>query len=229
MAISDLIPGAGAGTGNDADTVTHVRTAPVQARSVERINALLDAAAAVIDEIGIHRLTTDMVAERAATSIGTVYRYFPDRVALLHGLRDRATARFHALVLELIRTQNLESVLDAGDCALEAYIRMYRREPGFRIIRFTDPTRHPGEEEAQDPSEFFASRFAQILTEKFGLPSTAGLALRLQIAVRIGDALTAQAFQKASGGDERILTEAHVAVRTYLAADLAQGIVSHIK
>ena len=61
----------------------YCRNEPVQARSTARLTALLDAAAAVIDEIGYERLTTAMVAERAGASIGTVYRYFPDRIAVL--------------------------------------------------------------------------------------------------------------------------------------------------
>ncbi|MFE4952081.1 helix-turn-helix domain-containing protein, partial [Leifsonia sp. NPDC056665] len=70
-----------------------VRTEPIQERSAARIDALLDAAAEVVDEIGFDRLTTAMVAERAGASIGTVYRYFPDRIVLLQALRDRALLR----------------------------------------------------------------------------------------------------------------------------------------
>ena len=61
-----------------------LRNEPVQARSTARLTSLLDAAAEVVDEIGFERLTTAMVAERAGASIGTVYRYFPDRIAVLH-------------------------------------------------------------------------------------------------------------------------------------------------
>ena len=63
-----------------------IRNEPVQARSTARLATLLDSAAAVISEIGYERLTTAMVAERAGASIGTVYRYFPDRIAVLQSL-----------------------------------------------------------------------------------------------------------------------------------------------
>ena len=51
----------------DATTAGQVslRNEPVQARSTARLAALMDAAAAVVDEIGYERLTTAMVAERA--------------------------------------------------------------------------------------------------------------------------------------------------------------------
>jgi len=79
-----------------------IRNEPVQARSAARLTALLDAAAHVVHEIGYERLTTAMVADRAGASIGTVYRYFPDRIAVLQSLaarsarprrRGRSTAR----------------------------------------------------------------------------------------------------------------------------------------
>ena len=69
-----------------------LRNEPVQARSTARLTSLLDAAAQVVDEIGFERLTTAMVAERAGASIGTVYRYFPDRIAVLQSLSARSLA-----------------------------------------------------------------------------------------------------------------------------------------
>ena len=48
-----------------------LRNEPVQARSAARLETLLDAAAAVVDEIGGERLTTANVAEHAGVSIGT--------------------------------------------------------------------------------------------------------------------------------------------------------------
>ena len=48
-----------------------IRNEPMQARSTARLAALLDAAAAVVADIGYERLTTAMVAEGAGASIGT--------------------------------------------------------------------------------------------------------------------------------------------------------------
>ena len=75
-----------------------VRHEPVQARAAHRIEALLDAAAAVVVEHGIEHLTTALVAERAGASIGTVYRYFPDRVAVLVALAERNLERLRLAI-----------------------------------------------------------------------------------------------------------------------------------
>jgi AcrR family transcriptional regulator len=62
---------------------TGLRNTPIQNRSQSRLNTIEDAARAALAELGRDRLTTAAIAERANCSIGTVYRYFPDRVAIL--------------------------------------------------------------------------------------------------------------------------------------------------
>ena len=71
-----------------------VRTEPVQQRSTERITSLLDAAAHLIDQNGIDGLTTSDVATRSGSSVGVVYRYFPNIQSLLRALAIRNLERF---------------------------------------------------------------------------------------------------------------------------------------
>jgi AcrR family transcriptional regulator len=193
-----------------------VRTEPIQERSAARVDALLDAAAAVVDEIGFDRLTTAMVAERADASIGTVYRYFPDRIALLQGLRERAIGRFRLAVVRRIEEVNPGSWLDAVECAIDAFVELFRTEPGFRIIRFADDER--GNEGAADADETlpFAEGLAQVLSSDYGLPAGDELTFRLSIALEIADALVTRAFIDSREGDERYIAEARAVVGAYL-------------
>lgn len=195
-----------------------VRTEPIQERSAARVDALLDAAAAVVDEIGFDRLTTAMVAERADASIGTVYRYFPDRIALLQGLRERAIARFRVAVVHRIEETNPQSWSDAIGCSIDAFAQMYRTEPGFRIVRFADDERGNDDSGAAQPqSDAFAVSLAEVLSTEFGLPAGDELKFRLGIAVEIGDALISRAFVASSDGDERFIDEARAVIGAYLA------------
>jgi AcrR family transcriptional regulator len=208
--LHDLLPDS------DANTTPLVRTEPVQGRSAARIDALLDAAAAVVDETGFDRLTTAMVSERAGASIGTVYRYFPDRIALLQGLRDRAAGRYRWNVNSALREQEPTTWLHAVDCAVEVFATMFRTEPGFRIIRFTDAERAVPESENEYSSEYFAEKFAEVLSGEYGLPAGDELVFHLGIAIQIADALVTRAFLTDPAGDERVLSEAHAVVRSYL-------------
>lgn len=196
----------------------HVRTEPIQERSAARVDALLDAAAEVVDEIGFDRLTTAMVAERAGASIGTVYRYFPDRIVLLQALRDRAVERYRTAIIERISDTSPTCWVDAVDAAIDAFVGMFRAERGFRIIRFADAERGPLPQDGPPRVGFFALRFGDILSAEYTLPDGDELAFHLEIVVELVDALINRAFLVEPGGDDRFISEAHVVVRNYLAA-----------
>jgi len=65
---------------------TELRNTPQQHRSQVTLAALTDAARVAADTFGYDYFTTADVASIAGRSIGTVYRYFPDRVALLDAI-----------------------------------------------------------------------------------------------------------------------------------------------
>jgi AcrR family transcriptional regulator len=62
-----------------------LRNKPVQERSQARLEQILDAAREALADpaMGRDRFTTADVARISGCSIGTVYRYFPDRIAIL--------------------------------------------------------------------------------------------------------------------------------------------------
>ena len=192
-----------------------VRTEPIQQRSAARLSGLLDAAAAVVDEVGFDRITTAMVAERAGASIGTVYRYYPDRVAVLHALHERAVVRFRQRVVDELGATTLTSWWDAVDCVVTAFVGLYRTEPGFRIVNFDDRDGAPAADAAAD-ADFFARRLADVLVNEFDLPAGDDLIFRLGVAVEMADALLARAFHSDPVGDERFIAECRLVMRDYL-------------
>lgn len=71
---------------NHLTVVAGLRAEPVQRRGHATRTRLLRAALAAIQEKGRDGFTTSDVADGAGVSIGTVYRYFDDRVAILRAL-----------------------------------------------------------------------------------------------------------------------------------------------
>lgn len=65
------------------------RKAPRQARSQATVEAILDAAARVLVERGYAATNTNLVAELAGVSVGSLYQYFPNKDALITALHER--------------------------------------------------------------------------------------------------------------------------------------------
>src|SRR3954447_8939729 len=107
-----------------------LRNEPVQARSAARLSSLLDAAAEVVEEIGYERLTTAMVAERAGASIGTVYRYFPDRIAVLQALGARNLDRVLTRAIDELVDPKHDNWAEALGSSFGLLVEMFRSEPG---------------------------------------------------------------------------------------------------
>ncbi|MDH6237203.1 TetR/AcrR family transcriptional regulator [Cryobacterium sp. CG_9.6] len=192
------------------------RAEPIQQRSAARLSGLLDAAASVVDEVGFDRITTAMIAERAGASIGTVYRYYPDRVAVLNALHERTVQRLRQRVAEELAANKPATWWDAVDGAITAFVGLYRSEPGFRILNFADRDVPSIGEEADLESASFARQLATAFADEFDLPREPELTFRLEVAVELADALLSRAFQVDPLGDERFIAECRRVLHAYL-------------
>lgn len=197
-----------------------LRNEPIQARSTARLEALLDAAAGIVDEIGFERLTTAMVAERAGASIGTVYRYFPDRIALLQSLASRNLERILARVTEEVVDSRHEDWRSALDAALSTLIDAYRTEPGFRGLRVGDVLDVRPRLSDRPFKSILADRLFDGLVERFGLADSPEIRFRFETAVEVADALATRAFEHDPAGDEAFLRAGRDLVHAILAPHL---------
>lgn len=217
MSNVDLILGA------DPSRKRAVRTEPTQRRSSQRLDALLDAAAEIVDECGFERLTTQMVAERAGASIGTVYRYFPDRVAVLHALRERAERRYRERVADELERTELNTWWSVIDLTIDVGAEMYRDEPGFSVLHGAERELAEGDIEPE-----LAHRLARLIDAEFGGEIDQGeLRFRLGVVMEIAGALMNRAFQRDETGDERYLDEIRRLVHDYLAEHLGAARAEH--
>jgi AcrR family transcriptional regulator len=193
-----------------------VRNEPIQARSSDRIAALLDAAAAVVDEVGIERLTTALVADRAEASIGTVYRYFPDRIAVLTALGTRSVERFLRQFEADLAEKKPAGWVDAVVVSIGSSVAMHRGEVGFTSIRLGDLVSSPETDVSRIKSHRIAQTLHDVLVDDYGMPQDAALLTRLEIAVTMMDALLVRAFMLGGTGDEKIIGECEQIVHDYL-------------
>jgi AcrR family transcriptional regulator len=92
------------------------RKQPRQARARATMEAILDAGAHILGERGWVGTTTNAVAERAGVSIGSLYQYFPNKLALVEAVRsrhfDEVIAVFRAAANDLPREDRIAAFVD---------------------------------------------------------------------------------------------------------------------
>jgi AcrR family transcriptional regulator len=187
-----------------ADGAGIIRNEPVQARSAARLTALLDAAAQVVHEIGYERLTTAMVAEGAGASIGTVYRYFPDRIAVLQSLAARNVERTSDSTFAALMDPAHADWFSALGAVFDQIKAAYRDEPGFASLRYGDVLDlRPAI--GRPAMQGFADRLFDALVARFDLDGSDAARTAFSAVVVATDALTARAFTNDPHGDEDFL------------------------
>lgn len=79
-----------------------MRKTPRQKRSESTVDDISEAAIQLLDTAGAAKFTTNHVAERAGVSIGSLYRYFPDKGAILRHIVRREIKKMHTRALAIV-------------------------------------------------------------------------------------------------------------------------------
>jgi len=101
------------------------RKRPVQRRSAATVDAILEAAARILESAGLAGYTTNAIAARAGVSVGSLYQYFPNRDALTAALIERESSPLLAEV---------EAAAAATSCEV-ALLRLIRAAVAHQMRR----------------------------------------------------------------------------------------------
>lgn len=201
---------------------TNLRRVPVQQRSADRLARILDAGAALLDETGYEQLTTRAVADRAGVPIGSVYRFFPNKRALVDALAERNLEVYAGRVvarLEAIPEREWRAAIDA---VLDEYLAMKRSVPGFALVDFGPPVPAAGPLD-EEVNRLVAGRLAELLSGHLGRGPDGAVAVdatlrrTVLVCVQAADALLQLAFRADPAGDPDLIAETRVLLQAYLA------------
>jgi len=80
---------------------SNLRRLPRQARSRETFERILTASAELLEEVGFGAFTTNLLAERTGISVRAIYRYFPNKHALIMELAIRLATEWQHKLAEV--------------------------------------------------------------------------------------------------------------------------------
>ena len=110
-----------------------LRRQPQQKRGQQRVEQILVTAAEVFAEAGFAAATIQQIADRANTAVGSIYQFFPDKLAIFHALFTK-----HLQQIDIIEAEFFRGAIDAPisqkiDRYLDPYIS-YFEQPIPRCI-----------------------------------------------------------------------------------------------
>lgn len=125
----------GTARGAGAASRPGARPAPQQDRGQRRYEELLDAAEAIIAEVGVEAMTTNAVAERAGAGMGSLYHLFENRNAIVDALAQRYMRRMEPITAYAqhpeLRTMPIASMVDA---IVDPLVAFFRETPAYRHV-----------------------------------------------------------------------------------------------
>lgn len=192
------------------------RRVPTQARSQQRVERILDAAAEVFADVGFEAATTEGIAARAETSIGSLYQFFPNKRALLYAIAQRYAERVNTLFDEveagvLVGEAPFGTLLRA---AIVTLVDFHDREPGFRALVRNWTAEFAAYDEAANAE--FTRRTAEILGKRApGLPKGRRIVVA-HVLVETVSAMLISASRRSRRGPQ-IVEETTVMLERWLA------------
>jgi AcrR family transcriptional regulator len=110
------------------------RRQPMQARSRERVERILDAAAQLLAEDGYDAVKTNSIAKRAGVSIGSVYQFFPNRFAIFNALAERYRAKINVSLDRHLTPATIDSWEDAIEETVDSLGELWRTDWAFHSV-----------------------------------------------------------------------------------------------
>lgn len=111
------------------------RALPLQARSKATLEQLLATATQILEQDGLAAFNTNLLAERAGVGIRAIYRYFPNKLAILVMLAERLRERERLWIGELGEMPEPRDWRAVVDRAIDRYYAGATREPGMVALR----------------------------------------------------------------------------------------------
>jgi AcrR family transcriptional regulator len=201
------------------------RRVPVQGRSHQTVQRVLDAASSLLSQLPLEDVTTTRIAAEAGLSIGALYRFFPDKQTIIDSIAVRHVEQFRSSVEQtVIKTleRELTNLTTFNPAALlenvvEAYVEYLDAHPDFRAISFGRHISAATKEREASPTVGLPALLKSFMLERLGIPNTPELDRMLRVVSEAGERLIAFAYEQPTRPErDRIISEMKRMLSGYL-------------
>ena len=200
-------------TNNDESAVR--RRLPVQGRSRERVERILDVAADLVLEHGVDALTTRAISAAAQIPVASLYQYFSDKDAVLLALIERDMAEMDAQVLDDLAALESFTIRSIVETTMRAFVKVYHRRPAFMEIWVRGRSNAAIYDYGREHNRRTAAAVLEFV-QGLGIAKDELTAEVAEFAVEAGDRAFQLAFEKNRDGNPFLLDESVELVTAYL-------------
>jgi AcrR family transcriptional regulator len=206
---------------------TALRRQPQQKRSQKRVEQILDAAAIIFDRVGFEAATTHAIASQADTAVGSLYQFFPDKLAIFNALELRHVERVRIMWDKLSRPEIVQLPFADFIHTLVAQVEQLFEQPTSRIVFiqfFVSPTifRNIDISFTQEAIQFMAHL---LQARNFKLSTQRSLILA-EICVNATNSLILLALSSDKAHKQVIIAEIETLLKAYLIVDVGDDVVN---
>jgi len=199
---------------------------PRQKRAIATYERLLDVAAHLLEEEGIERISTNMIAERANITPPALYRYFPNKYAVLRALGDRLMQQQNEVFMISLQQagQSIEAQMTATEVLLNETLEVTLAQPGalaiMRALRAVPSLQQVRLASHHQVTAAWCAALQPLLPHF----SKEELWAKARLSVELGYAAIEMAMEEARPTPETILKEAAIALNAYWTVALPSAI-----
>ncbi len=194
-----------------------VRRIPVQGRSSGTVQQIFRAATALLGRVPLEDITTSRIAAEAGVSVGALYRFFPDKQAIIDGIAVQRVEEFRASLEKCLAASDGLEAPAFLDLVIDAYVAFLDAHPDFRTIALGRHVSATTRERQVRPDVGPAAIVRRFVLERLGIEAPPDLDLKLRIVSETGDRLIAYAYEQPGDAERaQVIAELKLLLAKYL-------------
>jgi AcrR family transcriptional regulator len=197
-----------------------LRRVPQQPRSLKRALSVLEVADDLLASEGTEALTTTRIAETAGISVGSLYRYFPDRETIIEALATAYWSDLLNLVEGVAEAEESQPTGDPTDAIIDALAAGFRARPGFLALWFGGLRTERVRDITRPVRTKVGRAVERVLAVRWPDAPAARRTTVARMLVLAGDGLMREAFRLDRKGDEAVLAESKRMLNAYISDSL---------
>lgn len=178
------------------------RRIPLQSRSQETVQRILEATSLLLATAPIEKITTSRIARKAGISVGALYRFFPEKQSIIDAIAVRHIEEFRTEFEGRFAELNFQDGPAFLGAVIDAFVSFLETRPDFRAIAFGPYISTATRKRETNPDAIGAGLVKNFMIGTLGMKDLSSLDLRLRVAIETGERLFAFAYEQ-TGAEER--------------------------